>query len=41
MQVIEDYVKFNLLLKVSKENKEEWLRVEVSKKLGGSYYLSM
>jgi hypothetical protein len=41
MQVIEDY-KFNLFLKVvSKENKEEWLRVEVSKKLGGSYYLSM
>ncbi|KAK2363018.1 cysteine proteinase inhibitor [Trifolium repens] len=41
IKVIEDYVKFNLLLKVSKENKEEWLRVEVSKKLGGSYYLSM
>ncbi|GAU43053.1 hypothetical protein TSUD_329520 [Trifolium subterraneum] len=41
LSVIEDYVKFNLLLKVSMENKEEWLSVEVSKKLGGSYYLSM
>ncbi|WJX78117.1 hypothetical protein P8452_61371 [Trifolium repens] len=41
IKVIEDY-KFNLFLKVvSKENKEEWLGVEVSKKLGGSYYLSM
>ncbi|CAJ2671801.1 unnamed protein product [Trifolium pratense] len=41
IKVIEDYVKFNLLLKVSMKNKEERLRVEVSKKLGGSYYLSM
>ncbi|XP_057437884.1 cysteine proteinase inhibitor 12-like isoform X2 [Lotus japonicus] len=37
---IEDYVKFNLLLKVSRGIKEEIFRVEVNKKLGGRFYVS-
>ena len=39
-KAIEDYVKFKLLLKVSRGTKEEWLRVEVNKKLGGRFYVS-
>ncbi|XP_004493324.1 cysteine proteinase inhibitor 12-like [Cicer arietinum] len=39
-KVIEDYVKFNLLLKVSRGAKEERLRVEVNKKLGGWFNVS-
>ncbi|XP_061369934.1 cysteine proteinase inhibitor 12-like [Gastrolobium bilobum] len=39
-KVIEDYVKFNLLLKLSRGIKEERFRVEVNKKLGGKFYVS-
>ncbi|XP_058749246.1 cysteine proteinase inhibitor 12-like [Vicia villosa] len=39
-KVIEDHVKFNLLLKVSRGVKEERLRVEVNKKQGGRFYMS-
>ncbi|KAJ1404528.1 Proteinase inhibitor I25, cystatin, conserved site [Sesbania bispinosa] len=39
-KVIEDYVKFNLLLKVSRGIKEERFKVELNKKLGGKFYVS-
>lgn len=40
IQAIGDYVKFNLLLKVSRGIKEESFRVELNKKLGGKFYVS-
>lgn len=40
MQVIEDHIKFDLLLKVSRGVKEERLRVEVDKKQGGRFYMN-
>ncbi|CAL5193277.1 unnamed protein product [Lathyrus oleraceus] len=39
-KVIEDHVKFDLLLKVSRGVKEERLRVEVDKKQGGRFYMN-
>ncbi|XP_027349764.1 cysteine proteinase inhibitor 6-like [Abrus precatorius] len=39
-KVINDYVKFNLLLRVSRGIKEERFKVEVNKKLGGKFYVS-
>ncbi|KAK7336400.1 hypothetical protein VNO77_16940 [Canavalia gladiata] len=39
-KVIEDYVKFNLLLKVSRGINEEKFSVEVNKKLGEKFYVS-
>ncbi|KAH7511703.1 cysteine proteinase inhibitor 12 [Ziziphus jujuba] len=39
-KVIEDYVKFELLLKVKRGIKEEKFRVEVNKNIEGKFYLS-
>ncbi|KAJ7972067.1 Cysteine proteinase inhibitor [Quillaja saponaria] len=39
-KVIEDYAKFNLLLKVRRGIKEEKIRVEVNKIMGGKFYLN-
>lgn len=38
--MIEDYVKFELLLKVKKGIEEEMFRVEVNKNTEGEYHLS-
>lgn len=38
--MIEDYVKFKLLLKVKRGIKEDKFRAEVNKNFEGKYYLS-
>ena len=40
MQVIEDYIKFELLLKLKRGNKEENFKVEITKNKEGKFLMN-